>query len=35
MFYLLPHFILMNAPKELDVAEEAVRTQSISIYPSI
>ena len=38
MSYLLPllsHIALKNAPKELDVAEEAVRTQSISIYQSI
>jgi len=38
MAYLLPllsHIALKNAPKELDVAEEAVRTRSISIYQSI
>jgi len=35
MSYLLPllsHIALKNAPKELDVAEEAVRALSISIY---
>jgi len=38
MSYLLPllsHIALKNAPKELDVAEEAVRALSISINPSI
>ena len=38
MSYLLPllsRIAFKNAPKELDVAEEAVRTLSISINPSI
>jgi len=38
MSYLLPllsHIAFKNAPKKLDVAEEAVRTLSISINPSI
>jgi len=41
MSYLLPllsHIALKNAPKELDVAEEAVRTHLylyLSIHPSI